>query len=98
MYVFIIYNLVHCCDSCEKLDGVSFVPVPSLHMPIRIKLVEFCSLCQNIVVFFKKVNSALGKHQTKFLLNQMRQTDIKHWCVVRKISSSQARNQLGTPG
>jgi len=22
---FIIYNLVHCCDCCEKLDGVSFV-------------------------------------------------------------------------
>jgi len=25
MCVFIIYNLVHGCDSCEKLDGVSFV-------------------------------------------------------------------------
>jgi len=30
MYVFIVYNLVHCGDSCEKLDGVSFVPVSSL--------------------------------------------------------------------
>jgi len=30
--------------------------------------------------------SALGKHRTKFLLNQMRQTGIKLWRVVRKIS------------
>jgi len=30
MYVFIMHNLVHCCDCCEKLDGVSFVPVSSL--------------------------------------------------------------------
>jgi len=49
-------------------------------------------------MLFKKVNSALGKHQTKFLLNQMRQTDIKHWCEVRKISWNQARNQLGALG
>jgi len=27
MFVFIIYNLVHRCDSCEKVGGVSFVPV-----------------------------------------------------------------------
>jgi len=82
----VFYNLMHCCDSCEKLDGVSFVPVSSLQVLIRIKLVEFCCLCQNIVMFFKKVNGTLGKHRTKFLLNQMRQTGIKHWRVVRKIS------------
>jgi len=42
-------------------------------------------------MFFKNVNSALGKHRTKFLLNQMWQTGIKHWRVVRKISWNQAR-------
>jgi len=47
-------------------------------------------------MLFKKVKSALGKHRTKFLLHQMRQTGIKHWRLVRKISWSQARNQLGT--
>ena len=52
----------------------------------------------NIVMFVKKVKSALGKYLTKFLPNQMRQTGINHWCVVRKISWSKARNQLGTPG
>jgi len=26
----IIYNLVHWCDFCEKLDRVSFVPMSSL--------------------------------------------------------------------
>jgi len=30
MYALMIHNLVHCCDSCEKLDGVSFVPASSL--------------------------------------------------------------------
>jgi len=49
-------------------------------------------------MFFKNVKSALGKHRTKFLLNQMRHIAIKHWHVVRKISWSQARNQLGIPG
>jgi len=49
-------------------------------------------------MFFKKVNRALGKHQTKFSLNQLRQTGIKHWRVIIKISWSQSRNQLGTPG
>jgi len=49
-------------------------------------------------MIFKKVNSALGKHRTKFLLNQMRQTGIKQWRIVRKISWSQARKQLGSPG
>jgi len=39
-------------------------------------------------MFFKKVNNALGKYQTTFLLNQVRQTGIKHWRVVRKISWS----------
>jgi len=37
-------------------------------------------------VLFKTVNSALGKHRTKHLLNEMRLTGIKHWRVVRKIS------------
>jgi len=37
-------------------------------------------------MFFKQVNSALGKHQTKFLMNQRRQTGIEHWRLVRKIS------------
>jgi len=30
MCVFIMYNLVHCCDSCKKLDGVSLLPVSSV--------------------------------------------------------------------
>jgi len=25
-----MYNFVHCCDFCKKLDGVSLLPVPSL--------------------------------------------------------------------
>jgi len=37
---------------------------------------------------FKKVNSALGKHQINFLLNQMQQTVITHSRVVGKISWS----------
>jgi len=45
-----------------------------------------------ILLCFKKVNSALGKHQTKFLLNQMRQTGIKHWRVARKISWCLSKN------
>jgi len=49
----LIYNLVYCCDFCEKLDEISFVPVSLLEMLIRIKLVQFCCLCQNIVIFFK---------------------------------------------
>jgi len=28
---------------------------------------------------FQKINSALGKYRTKFLLNQMRQTGFKQW-------------------
>jgi len=29
MYVCITLNLVHCCDSLDELDGVSFEPVSS---------------------------------------------------------------------
>jgi len=92
MCVFIMYNLVHCCDSCKKLDVVSLLPVSSLSILIRINLVQFCCLCQNIVTFFKKVNSALGKHQTKFLVNQMQQTGIKHRRAFRKISWGLSKN------
>ena len=41
---------------------------------------------------------ALGKHRTKFLLNQKRQTGIKHWRVVRKISWTRPVTSLGHQG
>jgi len=66
-------------------------------MLIRKKLVQFCCLRQNIVMFFKKVNSASGKHRTKFLLNQMRQTGIKQWRLEKYLEAKPV-NQLGTPG
>ena len=49
-------------------------------------------------MFFKKLNGALGKYRTKFLLNQMRQTGIKHWRVVRKISWTRPVTSLGHQG
>jgi len=67
-------------------------------MMIRINWFSFVVYAKILLCFYKKVNSALGKHRTKFLLKQMRQTGIKHWRVARKISWSQARNQLGTSG
>ena len=90
-----MYNFVHCCDFCKKLDGVSLLPVPSLQILIRINLVQFCCLCQNIVTFFNKVNSALGKHQAEFLLNQMQQTGIKHAKKFLTRLCQQTRNSVG---
>jgi len=57
MCEFIIYKLVHCCDSCEKSDGVSFVRFLPVSFNTDMKKIGLVLLlCQNIECVRKTSN------------------------------------------
>ena len=84
---------MHCCDSFEELDGVFRTRVFTYADTKTIRSVLL--FMPNIVMFFKKVNSALGEREREFIGTNIEQfhaiIKLRRWDTEKNLQNRLSR-------